>query len=136
MNEDFARILESLSALAEEYLEDGSAFPPSGAMIDNDGELTLFGTEGEGENPQSHVRLLEKAFRDSADNGKCRAFGFCVDVTAQRPGDEEERDAVMVSMEREGGEAVDVFIPYLIDPELDFDEPFGDRREPRVFSAE
>jgi len=75
------------------------------------------------------------AFRDQASQGKIRAAGICFDVRVLPPGQVDKTDAIQLALEREGGDAVDVFVPYaeLPDGKFTYGELFVCERIPTLF---
>jgi len=51
-------------------------------------------------------------FRSQASQGDIRAAGICFDVRVVAPGQIDKTDAIPLVLEREGGDAVNVFVPY------------------------
>lgn len=78
---------------------------------------------------------MTDAFRGQASEAKIRAAGICFDVRIVPPGQVDKTDAIQLALEREGGDAVDVFVPYaqLPDGEFTYGELFACERTPTVF---
>jgi hypothetical protein len=58
------------------------------------------------------IDLLIAGLRQRAEAEATRATGICADTRVQRPGSDEKTDAICVRLERTGGDAVDVYLPY------------------------
>ncbi len=136
INDDIRTLLEALNGLAARFLEEGEVFPPSGAILATDGNVSFHKPyDGEGyAEPEQQVVLLETSFRQSVEKGEIRACAYGLDVTAQDPRDGETKDAILVSAENEAGQAIDIFTPYTQEGGLEFGRPFAAERSPRVFA--
>jgi len=137
MSPEIHRLLDALTKLAAQFLQDEETFPPSGATLGADDQVSLvkpFDREGY-EAPEMQVGLLQASFRQAAGKGEIRACAFCLDVQVQDPNTDQETEAILVSIETEAGEAMDIFVPYTRTPELELGRPFAGEREARVFAT-
>ncbi len=136
MTEDVRMLLNALAEVAGELLEKEGFFPPSGAVMTQDGEVNLLQPHDgeEGENPEDQIAVLQEAFREAAREGTIRACAFSVDVQVENPETEEENEAILVSAEIQEGEAFDIFLPYVVgDEEVEMLQPFAMQRDAVVF---
>jgi hypothetical protein len=80
-------------------------------------------------------RHHDNEFRSQASEGKIRAAGICFDVRIVPPGQVDKTDAIQLALERKGGDAVDVFVPYaqLPDGGVYLWELFACERAPTFF---
>jgi len=112
-------------------------FYPFGGSITPDGRHISTGAKGSSDRPKSQelVDIMANEFRSQASEGKIRAAGICFDVRVVPPGRVDKTDAIQLALEREGGDAVDVFVPYaqLSDGEFTYGELFACERIPTLF---
>ena len=110
---------------------------PFGESIAADGRYVSVGAKGSSDHPKSQelIDIMTNAFRDQASQGKIRAAGICFDVRVLPPGQVDKTDAIQLALEREGGDAVDVFVPYaeLPDGKFTYGELFVCERIPTLF---
>lgn len=135
MPPDIHQLLEALTRLAVRILGDEESFPPSGATVGTGGEISFTkAQEAEGhEEPEAQIALLQSSFQQAALMGQIRACAFAVDVRVEDPRDQQETEAILVSAETEQGEAMDIFVPYSREPELELGHPFASERDSRIF---
>lgn len=136
IHDDIRTLMEALNALAEEFLDEIETFPPSGATIDAEGKLAFVKTieEADYDDPERQVDLLEAKFLRTVEAGETRACALVLDVMANDPRTGESTEAILVSAEEKGGQAMDIFTPYARQPKLELKKPFAAPREPRIFS--
>jgi hypothetical protein len=95
------------------------------------------GAKGSSERPQSQelIDIMTNEFRSQASEGKIRAAGICFDIRVVPPGQVDKTDAIQLALEREGGDAVGVFVPYaqLPDGAFTYGELFACERTPTLF---
>ena len=112
-------------------------FFPFGGTIARDGQHVSVGAATESERPKSKelIDIMTEDFRARASQGKIRAAGICFDVRVVPPGQVDKTDAIRLALEREGGDAVDVFVPYAQLPggEFTYGELFASDRTPTFF---
>ena len=79
--------------------------------------------------------IMPNEFRSQASEGKIRAAGICFGVRIVPPAQVDKADAIQVALEREDGDAVDIFVPYeqLLDGEFTYGELFACERIPKLF---
>lgn len=137
MSPEIHRLLDALTKLAAQFLQEEESFPPSGATLDTDDKVALVKPfDGEGyEAPEMQVGLLQASFRQAAGKGEIRACAFSLDVQVQDPHTEQETEAILVSVETEAGEAMDIFVPYTREPDFELGRPFAGEREARIFAT-
>jgi len=95
------------------------------------------GARGSSDRPKSRelIDIMANEFRSQASEGKIRAAGICFDVRVVPPGQIDKTDAIQLALERKGGDAVDVFVPYaqLPDRTFTYGELFACKRTPTLF---
>ena len=135
IHEDIRTLMEALNALAEEFLDEIETFPPSGATIDVEGKLAFVKPFEDEDNadPERQVDLLEAKFHRTVEAGNTRACALVLDVMANDPRTGQPTEAILVSAEEQGGQAIDIFTPYVRRPKLELKKPFAAPREPRIF---
>jgi hypothetical protein len=81
------------------------------------------------------IDIMLNEFRSRASEGKIRAAGICFGVRIVPLGQVEKANAIQVALEREDGDAVDIFVPYeqLSDGEFTSGELFACERIPKLF---
>jgi hypothetical protein len=111
---DLDALLNDLLPFAERMLAEHGEFYPFGASITLDGRHISVGAKGSSDHPKSEelIDIMTNEFRGQASEGKIRAAGICFDVRVVPPGQVDKSDAIQLALEREGGDAVDVFVPY------------------------
>lgn len=134
---DLDTLLNDLLPFAERMLAKHGEFYPFGGSIRPDGERISVGAKGSSDRPKSQelIAIMTDSFRAQATQGKIRAAGICFDVRVIPPGQADKTDAIQLALEREGGDAVDVFVPYarLPDGEFTYGELFACERTPTFF---
>jgi hypothetical protein len=134
---DLNALLNDLLPFAERRLAEHGQFYPFGGSIAADGKHVSVGAKGSSDRPKSHelIDIMTNAFRSQASEGKIRAAGICFDVRIVPPGQVDKTDAIQLALEREGSDAVDVFVPYaqLPDGEFSYGELFASERIPTMF---
>lgn len=134
---DLDALLNDLLPFAERMLAEQGEFYPFGGSITPDGRHVSVGAKGSSDYPKSRelIDIMTNEFRSQASEGKIRAAGICFDVRVVPPGQADKTDAIRLALEREGGDAVDVFVPYaqLPDGEFTYGELFACERTPTLF---
>jgi hypothetical protein len=134
---DLDALLNDLLPFAERMLVEHGEFYPFGGSITRDGEHISVAAKASSDRPKSQelIDIMTDSFRAQAAEGKIRAAGICFDVRVIPPGQVDKTDAIQVALEREGGDAVDVFVPYaqLSDSEFTYGELFACERTPTLF---
>jgi hypothetical protein len=134
---DLDALFNDLLPLAERMLSEHGEFYPFGGSITPDGRHISVGAKSSSDRPKSHesIDIMTNAFRSQASEGKIRAAGICFDVRIVPPGQVDKTNAIQLALEREGGDAVDVFVPYaqLPDGEFSYGELFASERAPTMF---
>jgi len=134
---DLDALLNDLLPFAERMLAEHSEFYPFGGSITSDGQHISVGAKGSSDQPKSRelIDIMTNEFRSQASEGKIRAAGICFDVRVIPPGQIDKTDAIQLALERKGGDAVDVFIPYaqLPDGAFTYGELFACERTPTLF---
>ena len=105
-------ILDALLPFAHQLLEKHGEFFPFGAAMGHDGKVSMLAGDTGTEHPPSDevMALIREAMR--RDRDKYVAVGLCYDVGVRTSADAPPTDAICVSLEHEGGMAVDVVEPY------------------------
>jgi hypothetical protein len=134
---DLDALLNDLLPFAERMHSENGEFYPFGGSITSDGRHISVGAKGSSDHPKSQelIDIMTHEFRSQAPDGKIRAAGICFDVRIVPPGQIDKTDAIQLALEREGGDAVDVFVPYaqLPDGEFSYGEMFASERTPTMF---
>jgi hypothetical protein len=134
---DLDALLNDLLPFAECMLSEHGEFYPFGGSITSDGRHISVGAKGSSDHPKSQelIEIMTHEFRSQASEGKIRAAGICFDVRVVPPGQIDKTDAIQLALEREGGDAVDVFVPYsqLPDGTFTYGELFACERTPTLF---
>ena len=134
---DLNALLNDLLPFAERMLTEFGEFLPFGGKITPDGEHISVGARGSSERSKSKelIGIMTDTFRSEAAEGKIRAAGICFDVRVVPPGQIDKTDAIQLALEREGGDSVDVFVPYAVlpDRQVTYGELFASERTPTMF---
>jgi hypothetical protein len=137
---DLDALLNDLLPFAERMLAEQGEFYPFGGSITSDGRHISVGAKGSSDYPKSRelIDIMMTEFRSQASEGKIRAAAICFDVRVVLPGQVDKTDAIQLALEREGGDAVDVFVPYAQLPggEFTYGELFACKRTPTLFVQE
>ena len=132
-------LLDTVLPFAQQTLEKYGAFHPIGAVMKNDGEISL--VAGVPESPQAVsadvVEMLIAGMSQRAVNREIRASVVCFDGRVIPPGVTEQVDAICVHLEHVSDEHVAVFLPYRkkLFGKLTYGELFASPLDPRVFAA-
>jgi hypothetical protein len=134
---DLDALSNDLLPFAQRMLAEQGEFYPFGGSITSDGRYISVGAKGSSDHPKSRelIDVMTTEFRSQASEGKIRAAGICFDVRVVPPGQIDKTDAIQLALEHEGGDAVDVFVPYaqLADGEFTYGELFACERTPTLF---
>jgi hypothetical protein len=105
-------VLDALLPFAHQLLDKHGEFFPFGAAMGRDGKVSMVAGDTGTEHPPSDevMELIREAMR--RDRDKYVAVGLCYDVRVRTSADAPLTDAICVSLEHEGGMAVDVVEPY------------------------
>lgn len=105
-------LLDALLPMARGLLEKHGEFFPLGAVMGQDGKVTMVAGDTGTEHPPSEevIELLRTAMRREKDN--YLAVGVCYDVRVRTRAGAEPTDAICASLEHRSGMAVDVVEPY------------------------
>lgn len=126
----------ALLEVAKDLLARHGEFFPFGGALRSDGkvELKLASVERDGGTAQV-VESLISGLR--AQRARYVAVAVCSDVRLAYTGSGTQHDAIRMSLEHEGGVAVDVFAPYETDAEgaVRYSEPFAEERRPIVYTS-
>jgi hypothetical protein len=114
VHEDLDRLLEYTLRLAHQMLGEHGELYPFAAVIRTDGEIVTIMAPPSEESPSSQrVRaMLERRLREMVARGECTATALCYDASVGADGTGERCNAVGISLEHTGGEAVVVSEPY------------------------
>ena len=112
--EDLDNLLSACIPFAQQMLGKRGSFLPFGCTMNPSGEISL--SAGYDDKPgigaQEIADLLLEGFRAGAVQGEYKAIALCVDVRVDSPHGSGKTDAIRVTLEENGGEAVNVFMPY------------------------
>jgi hypothetical protein len=138
---DADRVLNASISLALDKLVEQGEFYPFGVALTNEGQIAVLTTQETAARPTSEAFLgaLRDALTDGARSGSFKAAAIVADFSFERPRVSGEHDAIRVSLESKGGEAVTCYLPYtLVTPGGTRDvrpgQPFAQRSEPSIFT--
>lgn len=105
-------LLDALLPMAHGLLEKHGEFFPFGAVMGQDGRVTMVAGDTGTEHPPSDevIEILRTAMRRERE--KYLAVGVCYDVRVRTRAGAPPTDAICASLEHTGGMAVDVVEPY------------------------
>jgi hypothetical protein len=112
--EDLDNLLSSCIPFAQQMLAKHGTFFPFGATMSTNGEISLAAgyDDKPGIDAQEIIELTLDGFRAGAQSGDYQAIALCVDVRVDAPDGSGKTDAIRVTLEENGGEALNVFMPY------------------------
>src|SRR5687767_14960513 len=112
--EDLDNLLSACIPFAQQMLAKHGTFFPFGSTMAPNGEISL--ASGYDHKPditaEEVLKLLLDGFRAHARTGEYKAIAYCVDVRVDASDGSGKTDAIRVTLEENGGEAVNVFLPY------------------------
>jgi hypothetical protein len=111
--ENLDALLSACIPFAQQMLGNRGSFVAFGCTMKGSGEISFSASYDD--NPgsaQETADLLLAGFRAGAASGEYIAIAFCVDVRVDSPDGSGKTDAIRVTLEESGGEAVNVFMPY------------------------
>jgi hypothetical protein len=132
-------LLNAVLPFAEQMLRQHGDFYPFGATIGHDGRISLIqpdlGEDEEIPETEQIVHLLYEGLRHEALRGEIRGGAVCTNVSVHLDENDEETDAVRVSLDHAKHDPLDVFQPYAIEPSGDvvYGEVLAVAADPRVF---
>jgi len=136
--EDLNNLLSSCIPFAQQMLAKHGTFFPFGATMSPSGEISLAaGYDNEPNvDAQEIIALTLDGFRAGARSGVYQAVALCVDVRVDAPDGSGKTDAIRVSLEENGGEALNVFMPYRkrMLRGVSYGEIFASAADPSVFA--
>jgi len=112
--EDLNNLLSSCIPFAQQMLAKHGTFFPFGATMSPKGEISLAAgyDDKPGIDAREVISLTLDGFRAGARSGNYQAVALCVDVRVDAPDGSGKTDAIRVTLEENGGEALNVFMPY------------------------
>ena len=112
--ENLDNLLSACIPFAQQMLGKNGTFFPFGCTMTPDGEINLSAGYDDKKNldAQEIADLLLEGFRSGARSGEYQAVALCMDVRVDAPNGSGKTDAIRVTLEENGGEAVNVFMPY------------------------
>ncbi len=112
--EDLDNLLSACIPFAQEMLAKHGTFFPFGCTMSPTGEISLAAgyDDKPGMGAQEIADLTLEGFRAGARSGEYKAIALCVDVRVDAPDGSGKTDAIRVTLEEDGGEALNVFMPY------------------------
>ena len=112
--EDLDNLLSTCIPFAQQMLAKHGEFFPFGCTMSPTGEISLAAgyDDQPGVNAQEIIDLMLEGFRAGARSGDYKAVALCVDVRVDAPDGAGKSDAIRVTLEENGGEAINVFMPY------------------------
>jgi len=112
--EDLDNLLSTCIPFAQQMLAKHGTFFPFGCTMSPAGEINLAAgyDDKPGVNAQEIIDLMLEGFRAGARSGDYKAVALCVDVRVDAPDGSGKTDAIRVTLEENGGEAINVFMPY------------------------
>jgi hypothetical protein len=137
---DAEELLNHLVPAAEDMIEKEGTFPPFGAVVSGDGRIEPIPVKDmnvpleDAEPDEVFVHLVE-TLKTGPLKGTFRTLGLCADVHVVREELGVHSDAFRVFLERENGDAMNVFLPYEVreDGGILRGEIFAVEAEPMVF---
>jgi hypothetical protein len=134
---ELENLLNHLVPFAQQMLAKHGEFYPYGGVLTPLDEMELVGADdGRGQPPSEElITTLLAAFRERASSGKCKATALIADVRALPSSEDEETNAIRVSLEHVSGLAIDVFLPYEVgdDGQIRYGELFARQGERIIF---
>jgi len=135
--EDLDNLLSACIPFAQQMLARHGTLFPFGASMSPTGEISCDAAYDDKPcmGAQEIADLLLDAFRIGARSGDYKAVALCVDVRVDAPDGSGKTDAIRVTLEERGGEAVNVFMPYQkrLLRGITYGEIFGSVAEHSVF---
>lgn len=112
--EHLDNLLSACIPFAQQMLAKHGTFFPFGATMSPTGEISLAAgyDDKPGLDAQEIADLTLDGFRAGARSDDYKAIALCVDVRVDAPDGSGKTDAIRVTLEERGGEAVNVFMPY------------------------
>ena len=112
--EHLDNLLSACIPFAQQMLAKHGSFLPFGCTMNPGGEISFAASYDDkpGVGAQEIAALLVEGFRAGAVSGEYKAIALCVDVRVDSPDGSGKTDAIRVTLEEYGGEAVNVFMPY------------------------
>jgi len=112
--DDLDNLLSACIPFAQQMLGKRGSFLPFGCTMSSSGEISF--AAGYDDKPglvaQQIADLLLEGFRAGAVSGEYKAIALCIDVRVDSPDGSGKTDAIRVTLEEKGSEAVNVFMPY------------------------
>src|SRR6266851_7358732 len=112
--DDLDNLLSACIPFAQQMLGKHGSFVPFGCTMKPSGEISLAASYDDKSDiaAEEIADLLLEGFRAGARSGEYKAVAWCVDVRVDPPDGSAKTDAIRVTLEENGGEAVNVFMPY------------------------
>ncbi len=128
--DDLNELLSTIVPFAQEILAEHGEFAPLGAVYDTDGMIRAAAIDTDRDYPDAEALIGEilVSMRAQAETGEIDAAAICSNVSIAQ--DEQELDAIRVTLEHREGEALSVFFTY---EKLEGGYEFG---EPQVLSGQ
>ena len=112
-NPDFDNLPSFLLGFARQILPKRGGFAPFAAAISKEGKMKPIATyDREYTSAHELIELLVAGTRADIKAGKFVARSLCTDVRVKPPKGRAKVDAIEVHLEDDGGECLDVFLPY------------------------
>ncbi len=143
-DDELEQLLNAIIPFAQRMLARHGEFYPFAAAVSRDGRLKFIG-EFVGDLPERTnplaaelINYLREQLIAGASKGEYRATGICSGVQVNVPSQDEKSDAVRISVEHLDGQAMNVFLPYQLDPsgEVAYGDVFAAVAEPVIFQHE
>jgi hypothetical protein len=112
--EDLDNLLSACIPFAQQMLAKHGTFFPFGCTMSPTQEISLAAgyDDKPGIDAQEIADLTLEGFRAGARSGEYKAIALCVNVRVDAPDGSGKTDAIRVTLEENGGEALNVFMPY------------------------
>jgi hypothetical protein len=112
--ENLDNLLSACIPFAQQMLDKHGTFFPVGCTMTPSGEINLAASNDDKPNlgAQEIADLLLAGFKAGARSGEYKAVALCEDVRVDLPDGSGKTDAIRVTLEENGGEALNVFMPY------------------------
>jgi len=134
---DLDHLLNTVIRFAKQMPAKHGEFYPFGATMGVNGRKSGVGGYTGNERPPVNevIDLLQKGFRHDAQSQKIRATALCLNVSVNHPRTGVKTDAIRVTLEHAGGDAVNVFLPYRISENrsVEYGQLFASKARPTIF---
>jgi hypothetical protein len=112
--ENLDNLLSACIPFAQQMLGKHGTFFPFGCTMTSGGQINLAASYDDKPDigAAEIADLLLEVFKAGARSGEYKAVALCVDVRVVPPDGSAKTDAIRVTLEEDGAEAINVFMPY------------------------